>query len=134
MIRFSKWVNAHFGSGDPNEMYSTFAYREDRKKTVCIIDFVSFVFFNVVKHCRECYEYEKEENMIHLAIRHTQCDRCGQFFLISLLYNNDDEKGYQSPKTGEHYCSKRCCDLKEGDAMQTAVDFEATCSLVGEGL
>ena len=115
MIRFSKWVNAHFGSGNPNVMYSSFAYRENRKKTVCIIDFVSYVFFNVVKHCRECYEWEKEENMTHLAIRHTQCNRCGQFFPISWLYNLNDEKGYQSPKTGEHYCSVRCCDLKEGE-------------------
>ena len=115
-VHFSRWFNVHFGSGQP-EMYSSYAYRENRKKTVCIIDFVSYVFFNVVKHCRECYEYEKEENMIHLAIRHTQCDRCGQFFPISWLYNRNgnDEKGYQSPKTGEHYCSKRCCDLKEGE-------------------
>ena len=74
--------------------------------------------------------------MPRLAIRHTQCDRCGQFFPISWMYNrnNNDEMGYQSPETGENYCSKRCCDLKEGDTMQTAFNFEATCSFGKEKL
>ena len=60
-----------------------------------------------------------------LAIRHTQCAHCGQFFPISWMYNNHDEQGYKSPTSGEHFCSKRCCELAEGDSMQNAFDLQA---------
>lgn len=63
--------------------------------------------------------------MTEMVINHTQCgnDRCKALFPAAWLYQPDDSKGYCSPHTGEHYCSKACCLEVEGDPMQCAFNF-----------
>lgn len=56
---------------------------------------------------------------------HTQCNCCCQEFPSEWLWIPGNNKGFMSPDTSEHYCSKQCCELEEGDSMQNAFNLEA---------